>query len=268
MIRHRLAVVVAMLVAQGCVKADQGITSPIHQQHLAGMVFADAQIQRGAEAPATFRDRCVLGEPCYGRFYLQDPLRTVARQRHWDAGYPQYLFALRASVDGKVVSEATFLMDSWWSTYNFTLLRADSDAQLWEHPRWFLAAVARRLTPGTHDLQLDVVPVAPFSKVGVGASIATGHVQLVVPANGGMLLARAMARENQLWSAVRAQQQEWERQTQAAQQSEETRPQEQQPSCKGDGITVGSSSECCSGHARSVTNVGFICCVSGPDCRW
>jgi hypothetical protein len=43
------------------------------------MVFASAEIQKGAETPTTFKDKCVIGEPCYGRFYLQDPLRTVAR---------------------------------------------------------------------------------------------------------------------------------------------------------------------------------------------
>jgi hypothetical protein len=162
-------------------------------------------------------------------------------------------------------------MEAWWSTYKFTLYRADSDATLWEHPRWFLSQVARQLSPGTYDLQLDVVPVPPGSKLGAGASIATGHVQLVVPANAGMLLARAIARENQLWQAVRARQEEWDRQNQEQQRSAQTRPQEQpQATCKGDGALVGSSSECCSGHARSVPNGGFSCCsnVGEGDCRW
>jgi hypothetical protein len=256
------------MLASGCVR-DQGITSPIHQQHLAGMVFASAEIQRGAEVPATFKTSCVLGEPCYGRFYLQDSLRVVARQRHWADGYAQYLFALRASIDGRVVSEAPFAMDSWWSTYKFTLFRADSDAQVWEHPRWFLSAIAR-LPPGSYDLQFDVLPVQPGAKVGTGASIATGHVQLIVPPNSGIVLARAIARENQLWQAVRAQQEAWDQQVQAQQQSQAAPPAEQQPTCKADGTVVEGSHQCCSGHARSVTNVGFICCgaFSGPECRW
>jgi hypothetical protein len=252
------------MLANGCVR-DQGITSPIHQQHLAGMVFASVEIQKGTEVPATFKTSCVLGEPCYGRFYLQDSLRVVARQRNWDHGYPQYRFALRASIDGRVVSEETFVMDSWWSTYKFTLFRADGDAQLWEHPRWFLVAVARQLPPGTYDLQLDVVPVQPFTKVSSGAAIATGHVQLVVPPNAGMVLARAIARENQLWGAVRAQQEEWERQLRA---SPAAQPQQ---TCKNSGATVYTPGACCSGHARRVTNGGFACCdpsSSDPECNW
>jgi hypothetical protein len=181
-----------------------------------------------------------------------------------------YLFALRATVNGRVVSEAPFEMQAWWSTYKFTLFRADSDATPWEHPIWFLAQVARQLPPGTHDLQLDVVPVPPGSKVGEGASIATGHVQLVVPANAGVLLARAIARESQLLQAARAQQQaarqEWERQNQQA--AENLRHEPPPKECKADGAVVAGSQDCCSGHARSVTNVGFICCSFGAECRW
>ncbi len=106
-------------------------------------MFANAVIVHGAENPAAFVDHCVLGQPCYGRFYLPKSLRESAHDNYAQA------IALRATVDGRPMPEGVFQMISWWSTYNFTRFRASGDDEAWEHPRWFLRGSRVSSRPAT-----------------------------------------------------------------------------------------------------------------------
>jgi hypothetical protein len=179
---------------------DQGMTSAVHRQHVGGMVFAHAVIEKGQEQQAAFIDHCVLGEPCYGRFYLQDSLRAAAHNQYAAS------FALRATVDGQALPEGLFEMEGWWSTYKFTLFRAPSDDQPWEHPKWFLEQVASRLPPGEHVIELAVLGIPPYGRAGAGAPLAAGKIAMTIPPDARQIIARALPRENQLLAQLKRQQ--------------------------------------------------------------
>jgi hypothetical protein len=179
---------------------DQGMTSAVHRQHVGGMVFAHAVIEKGQEQPAGFIDHCVLGEPCYGRFYLKDSLRSASDNKYAVA------FALRASVDGQALPEGLFEMEGWWSTYKFTLFRAPSDDQPWAHPKWFLEKVASQLSPGDHVIELVVLGIPPYKSAGAGAPLATGKITMTIPPDARQIIARALPRENQLLAQLKQQQ--------------------------------------------------------------
>jgi hypothetical protein len=162
------------------------------------MVFSNAVIQHGAENPAAFVDHCVLGQPCYGRFYLAHSLRDAA---HDD--YAQVI-TLRAVVDGTPLPVGKFAMTPNWSTYNFTLFRAPDDTTPWEHPKWFLSDVASRLAPGDHALELEVRAVTRADLNATGKPIASGKITFTVPEDGPQIAATALARENQIMAAAKA----------------------------------------------------------------
>jgi hypothetical protein len=273
---------IASLPTGACFRVpDQGITSETHRTHVGGMVFSHAVIQHGAEDPVAFVESCTLGQPCYGRFYLPLSLH--------DSAHTNYVFgiALRASVDGTAMPEHLFAMDSSWSTYNFTLFRAANDGVAWEHPKWFLEQVARRLPPGEHRLEMAVL-AAPDGRQGTGEPIATGRITFVVPPNAPRIIAGALARENQLLAAAAAE----ARRQQAASQAEVDRqaaenaaaasnassseqpseapvteaPKPSRPACLPDGALTDSWNKCCGGHWRGTAN-DFHCCsqVGGGD---
>src|ERR1700733_15544538 len=107
--RHSFAVLLATATAAcfsmvGGGAADQGITSETHRAHVGGMVFSNAVIPHGAETAAAFVEHCVLGRPCYGRFYLPHSLRDSAHDQYANA------IALRATVDGTAMPEGVFQM--------------------------------------------------------------------------------------------------------------------------------------------------------------
>jgi hypothetical protein len=204
MIRTSLALAVVASSIAACFSmmgtSDQGITSETHRTHVGGIVFSAAVIPHGAETPAAFVDRCVLGQPCYGRFYLPHSLRDSAHDR-----YAQVI-ALRATVDGTAMPDGLFAMTPWWSTYNFTLFRARDDSQPWEHPTWFLRQVAGQLAPGDHEIDLAVFAVPSGGRAAAGAPIATGKLAFTVPADGARVVARALAREDRILATAARQQ--------------------------------------------------------------
>ncbi len=184
---------------------DQGITSETHKSHVGGMVFAAAEINKGEEDPASFKDAVTLGEPLYGRFYLKDSLRTVATQRKQDTkNVNGYQFVLRASVDGTQVGESTYEMEPHWSTYKFTFVRTESDSTPWDQTGWFLNDVAPKIEVGEHELQLAVLAVPPGKEAAEGEPVATGTVKLVVDKGSQAKIAAAQAREKQLGEQLAA----------------------------------------------------------------
>jgi hypothetical protein len=246
--------------------SDQGITSETHRAHVGGIVFASSQIKHGAENPTSFIDHCVLGEPCYGRFYLPSSLRDSAHDKYSGA------FALRATVDGTPMPDGLFQMQSFWSTYNFTLFRARGDGEPWEHPKWFLEKVAPKLTPGDHQLQLDVLAVPSGTAAGAGKPIATGKITFTVPPNAQRIVSPALARENQILAGAQAQaaQQQAAWQAEADRQGREQAAQQKadeaarKASCLPDGKETSDSFACCSQHMwwtlSSDKRTGNYCC--------
>jgi hypothetical protein len=207
---------IACLGAHG--PSDQGITSPIHRAHVGGMVFSNAVIAHGKENAGALVEHCVLGEPCYGRFYLKSSLRDGSGFKYIAA------FALHATVDGRALPDGLFQMEGWWSTYNFTLFRAEGDTAPWEHPKWFLDRVARQLAPGEHVLELAVLAIPPGTAAGAGKPLAIGRIGLTVPADSAGMIASALARENQILAAAHQQAAAQESARQAAFDAEEARP--------------------------------------------
>lgn len=251
---------------------DQGITSPTHRSHLGGMVFSGAVINQGAENPSAFVDHCVLGQPCYGRFYLPKSLSKLAGSSYAS------MFALRATVDGTPYPEGTFSMINTWTTYNFTLFRGPSDGEAWEHPKWFLEKVASRLPPGEHTLELAVLVVKPGTTEATGKPIATGRIGLTVPPNSRQIVARALRNENRILADARAAEAQQEQsqtasepesspsESPASDESSSSSSSEEQtaaapaaPSCLPDGALTDDWNKCCGRHYRGTAG-DFHCC--------
>jgi hypothetical protein len=251
--RTPLLALLAACFAHG--PSDQGITSQTHRSHVGGMVFSHQVIPHGQENPGAFVDHCVLGEGCYGRFYLKSSLRDSAHA-DYAAG-----IALHAIVDGRPAPDGIFSMEAYWSTYNFTLFRAPNDAQAWEHPKWFLSKAASQLAPGDHVIELQVLAIQPYQGAGSGKPIAAGRITMTVPEGSDRMIASWLAREDQLAAGARAQQQ--------AAQAELDRPEPAHIKLTNDcdhGVTFLFTGQC--GEKRIPVAGGQTGSVSFPDIRY
>jgi hypothetical protein len=242
----------AMTAATGCplLAGDGGgapskiPASPVHMQHRGGMVFAGSPVDGGS---GPFKDNFAIGDPLYGEFFAAADSKDAARSIDTiDA-------SLRATVDGVMVSEFPLKLEADWMSSEFPLVRDKDNSSgramlAWtlQVPRWFADKVVRQMSPGPHDLRLDVV--------SRGAPVATGTIKVTAPSNVAAWVAGALAQQDQFdGESRRLVHRERAANAQRQPAPEATTRSPSEPPCEPNGTVVTNKDHCCSGKATSNT---------------
>ncbi|HEY5839078.1 MAG TPA: serine hydrolase, partial [Pyrinomonadaceae bacterium] len=187
------------VAAQGDLVKNDGITSPLHRANVGRIVFTANAVPIESLAPADFINttelretadlslRVFMGNSLTNYLHKLQPHLTVEELNR--QGSYQFSFF----VDDALVHEEN--LNPYWvradtkiklTTLGFTLLNsaepdsAGAGTRIW---RLFLMNGGQQaLTAGTHRLKIELRPYVKTSETRVGDLIATGEIQLVVPA--------------------------------------------------------------------------------------
>ena len=191
--------VTARASAQDNLVQNEGITSPLHRANVGRIVFTAKPVQVESLTPANFitttelREttdlslRVFMGNSLTNYLHKLQPNLPVAELNR--QGSYQFLFF----VDGVLVHEEN--LNPYWvreetkiklTTLGFALLdsaapdSAGAGARIW---RLFLMNGGQQaLSPGTHRLKIELRPYVKTTDTKVGDLIASGEIEVVVPA--------------------------------------------------------------------------------------
>lgn len=189
--------------AQGDLVQNDGITSPLHRANIGRIIFTakpvqieslnDAQFLTTVELrhPADLSLRVFMGNSLTNYLHKLQPNLPVAELNR--QGSYQFSFF----VDGVLVHEEN--LNPYWvreetkvklTTLGFAFLdsaepdNAGAGARIW---RLFLMNGGQQaLSAGTHRLKIELRPYVKTTETKVGDLIATGEIQVVVPAKPGV----------------------------------------------------------------------------------
>ena len=163
----------------------QGVTSALHEEHVGEILFTTTPIPEGGPAASQFVDSAELGPDLYVQAYMPDSLYNATVK---DAELePSVTMAahLTVRIDGSEC-EALFgrgneFMD--WRLHSTTLSSALVARDGGDLPEAFGRCVAKlqsSLTPGAHELELEIRARSTKPRPGETEPLATGHLTLTV----------------------------------------------------------------------------------------
>ena len=167
---------------------DQGITGPVHQAHMGGILFSKHAVIPGKEDPNALSEHCTLGEGCYGTFYLSHSLD------YWTHTHFASALTMRVAVDGQPPLDQSFSMADTQSVGQINLVRSkDDNRQYIDQSKWFIDNVVSKLSSGDHqiDIQILATPAGTVQK----DLIAKAALTFTMPANSDAQLEKEQAHE-------------------------------------------------------------------------